>query len=94
MGGYIVFFLLTFTSIIGMITLLKMLYKTLFEKKLLNQPFSLILTGENSCEVEYLVRSALVSTEGCVVVVNHGLDENGEEILYRLKKQNERIVIV
>ncbi len=85
---------MTFTSIVGIITLLKMLYEVLFETKLLNRPFSLVLTNKNSCQVEYLVRSALVSTDGCVFVFNRGLDENGKEILYRLQNKNERIVII
>lgn len=93
MSGYISFFVFCFISIIGLITVFKIIYQSMAEKTVLTLFPFIILTKENSSKVEYIVRSALIKTDGYVVVINKGMDNESKEILYRLKNENNRIVI-
>ncbi len=94
MSNYICFFLILFTSIIGTIEIVKMAVELLFNKKLSNNAISILPIKDCSDQLEYIIRGALLKTDGKLIVVDMGVSDNDYTILDRLKNECSRIFIV
>lgn len=94
MGSYILFFMILLTSIIGTIEIIRTIYEMFFFKKPETHTISVLPLTVNTEDVEYLIRGALLKTDGKLIVVDMGIDELDSNIISRLNDQYHRITIV
>lgn len=96
---YISFFVLVFTSIIGILEIARMTYQLLFDKNIIgtSDTVSITIDKKNAFMAEYIVRGALEKTSGKVVILYEGVncaDPQAKEVLNRMKEQNSRVIML
>ena len=87
-------FFLIFTSLYGIISLIRLLAKRLFDKnKLANAVFLLPLKGHEE-EIEYILRGLSLRGGGKIAVVDFGMDPETLEIVRQISEEDRKLSLL
>ncbi|MFZ2539284.1 MAG: hypothetical protein WAX04_10335 [Oscillospiraceae bacterium] len=91
---YLSFFLLIFTSLVGIFAIVKTINEWIFDDNTQLLPISILQIKEHDDRIEMLLRSFLRKTDGPVIIVDLGIDEEMLTIIQTIKGNGENVSIV
>lgn len=90
---YITLFFVILTSLIGTFFIVKTIYELFLDDKYKGIS-EIIITSENEDKAEYIIRTAIETTDCIVTVCYSGESKEVKDIINRLSSENMRVKIV
>ncbi len=91
---YISFFLLIFTSLVGIFSIVRGITEWIYDDYTQLSPISILQLKEHDEKFEMSLRSFLRKTNGPIIIVDLGLDDEMLAIIQKIKGNREDISIV